>query len=168
VEANFPNPGDYHILPNAGICVTALLYGGGDFGKTIETAVMCGFDTDCNASNVGTILGVLTGDLPPRYRDPIRDTIVLSGVSGYLNMLDVPTFAKELAAAAFSREPGRRYRLRAEARGRELTLSVDGAPVLSASDDRLACGMAGVCHESGGTSRWSDFRIRFDTDREGR
>ena len=100
VEASFPNPGGYHILPNAGICVTALLYGDGDFGKTVETAVMCGFDTDCNASNVGTILGVLTGDIPRRYRDPINDTVILSGVSGYLNMLDAPTFAKELAAAA--------------------------------------------------------------------
>ena len=100
VERTFPNPGGYHILPNAGICITALLYGGGDFGRTIETAVMCGFDTDCNASSVGTILGVLTGNVPARYRDPIRDTVILSGVSGYLNTLDAPTFAKELARTA--------------------------------------------------------------------
>ncbi len=102
VEENFPNPGGYHILPNAGICLTALLYGGGDFGRTIETAVMCGFDTDCNASNVGTILGVLKGleGLPDRYRRPISDCVVLSGVSGYLNILDAPSFAKELAAVA--------------------------------------------------------------------
>ncbi len=100
VEGTFPNPGDYHILPNAGICITALLYGEGDFGKTIETAVMCGFDTDCNASNVGTILGVLTGDVPERYRRPINDTVALSSVSGYLNLLDAPTFAKELARTA--------------------------------------------------------------------
>ena len=100
VERTFPNPGGYHILPNAGVCILALLYGGGDFGRTIETAVMCGFDTDCNASSVGTILGVLTGDIPARYRDPIRDTVVLSCVSGYLNMLDAPTFAKELAQTA--------------------------------------------------------------------
>lgn len=102
VEKNFPNPGGYHILPNAGICLVALLYGGGDFGKTVETAVMCGFDTDCNASNVGTILGVLKGieGVPARYRGPINDSVVLSGVSGYLNMLDGPTFAKELTAVA--------------------------------------------------------------------
>ena len=99
VEATVENPGGWHILPNAGICVTALLYGGGDFARTIEIAVMCGYDTDCNASNVGTILGVLTGlgGIPVRYRAPVNDSVVLSGVSGYLNLLDAPTFAKELA-----------------------------------------------------------------------
>lgn len=95
------NPGGWHILPNAGICVLALLYGGGRFDRTIETAVMCGFDTDCNASSVGTILGVLRGPagIPERYRRPINDSMVLSGVSGYLNMVDIPSFAREIAAA---------------------------------------------------------------------
>ncbi|MGM9614012.1 MAG: ADP-ribosylglycohydrolase family protein [Oscillospiraceae bacterium] len=102
VEQTIENPGGWHILPNAGICLLALLYGGGDLGRSIEIAVMCGFDTDCNASSVGTILGVLNGidGLPERYRRPINDSVVLSSVSGYLNMLDVPTFAKELASAA--------------------------------------------------------------------
>ncbi len=102
VERTIENPGGWHILPNAGICILALLYGGGDLGRSIEISVMCGFDTDCNASNVGTILGVLNGidGLPARYRGPINDSVVLSSVSGYLNMLDVPSFAKELAAAA--------------------------------------------------------------------
>ncbi len=94
-------PGGYHIIPNAGICVLALLYGGGDLGRTIETACMCGFDTDCNGSSVGTITGVLGGleGVPERYRRPIDDTIVLSSVSGYLNILDVPTFAREIFQA---------------------------------------------------------------------
>ena len=109
VERRFPNPGGYHILPNAGICVTALLYGGGDFARTVETAVMCGFDTDCNASSVGTILGVLRGveGIPARYREPINDNMVLSGVSGYLNLVDAPAFAKELAAVADALAEGR-------------------------------------------------------------
>lgn len=102
VEATIENPGGWHILPNAGICLTALLYGGGDFARTIEVSVMCGFDTDCNASNVGTILGVLNGPdgIPARYRGPINDSVVLSGVSGYLNLLDAPSFARELASIA--------------------------------------------------------------------
>nr|WP_325186066.1 ADP-ribosylglycohydrolase family protein [uncultured Oscillibacter sp.] len=95
-------PGGYHIIPNAGICVLALLYGENDLGRTIEVSCMCGFDTDCNASNVGTIMGVLHGleGVPERYRRPINDSAVLSSVSGYLNMLDIPTFAKELAETA--------------------------------------------------------------------
>lgn len=95
-------PGGYHIIPNAAICVLALLYGENDLGRTIEVSCMCGFDTDCNASNVGTIMGVLHGleGVPERYRRPINDTVVLSCVSGYLNMLDIPTFTKEMVETA--------------------------------------------------------------------
>jgi ADP-ribosylglycohydrolase len=91
-----------HIIPNAGVCALALMYGQGDFSRTIEIATMCAWDTDCNASNVGTILGVLTGldGIPAHYRDPINDGIVLSGISGYLNNLDIPSYVKELAAFA--------------------------------------------------------------------
>ena len=38
--------------------------------------------------------------VPARYREPINDTVILSGVSGYLNMVDLPTLAKELCATA--------------------------------------------------------------------
>lgn len=92
--------GTCHIIPNAGVCALALYYGKGNFARTIEIATMCSWDTDCNAGNVGTILGVACGlpGLPAHYRDPIGDEIVLSGISGYLNSLDIPTYAKELAA----------------------------------------------------------------------
>ena len=87
-----------HIIPNAGVCILAMLYGAGDFCRTIEIATMCGWDTDCNAGNVGTILGVYCGleGIPDHYRRPMNDFIVLSGISGYLNNLDVPTYAKFL------------------------------------------------------------------------
>lgn len=93
-----------HIIPNAGVCVLAMLYGAGDFNRTIEIATMCGWDTDCNAGNVGTVLGVLTGlnGIAPHYRTPINDGVVLSGISGYLNILDLPTYAKELARTGYT------------------------------------------------------------------
>jgi ADP-ribosylglycohydrolase len=92
-----------HIIPNAGVCVLSMLYGKGDFDRTVEIATMCGWDTDCNAGNVGTVLGVMCGleELPSRYLDPINDTIVLSGVSGYLNILDIPSYAKEMALLGY-------------------------------------------------------------------
>lgn len=93
-----------HIIPNAGVCVLAMLYGAGDFNRTVEIATMCSWDTDCNAGNVGTILGVLTGldGIAPHYRAPINDGVVLSGISGYLNILDLPTYAKELARTGYA------------------------------------------------------------------
>ena len=92
-----------HIIPNAGVCALAMVYGDGDFARTIEIATMCGWDTDCNAGNVGTILGVMCGidGLPQKYREPINDGIVLSGISGYLNILDVPSYAKEVALLGY-------------------------------------------------------------------
>lgn len=96
-------PGICHIIPNAAVCVLALLYGEGNFSKTIEIAVMCGWDTDCNAGTVGTITGVLTGleGIPEHYRKPINDSIVASSVSGYLNIVDLPTFTQELALLGY-------------------------------------------------------------------
>ena len=93
-------PGGYHIVPTARICILAMLYGKGDLGRSIEISVMCGYDTDCNASNIGTILGVLGGldGVPERYRRPINDLVTLSSVSGYLNLVDLSDKAKELGA----------------------------------------------------------------------
>ena len=53
-------PGVCHIIPNAGVCVMALLYGR-SFARAVEIATMAGWDTDCNAGNVGTIMGVANG-----------------------------------------------------------------------------------------------------------
>lgn len=92
-----------HIIPNAGVCALAMVYGQGDFSRTIEIASMCGWDTDCNAGNVGTILGVMNGidGIKENYRKPINDFIVTSSVSGYLNIIDIPTFAKELSLLGY-------------------------------------------------------------------
>ena len=48
-------------IPNAMIVTMALLYGGGDFGKTICLAVQPAFDTDCNGATVGSIIGARNG-----------------------------------------------------------------------------------------------------------
>lgn len=46
---------------NAAYVVMGLLYGGGDFTKSIEIATRCGQDADCNPSTVAGILGTLMG-----------------------------------------------------------------------------------------------------------
>ncbi len=98
-------PGVCHVIPNAGVCALALFYGGGDFARTIEIATMCGWDTDCNAGNVGAILGVLVGPegIPHRYRRPINDFHVTSSIAGALNIIDLPTAARELATLSLRR-----------------------------------------------------------------
>jgi ADP-ribosylglycohydrolase len=94
-------PGACHIIPNAGVCVMALLYSK-TFAEGIEIATMAGWDTDCNAGNVGTILGTAHGieEIPGHYIRPINDGVVLSGIAGSLNILDIPVYAKILASAS--------------------------------------------------------------------
>ncbi len=51
-----------HVIPNAAIVAAALLYGRGDYGKTICLAVQSGFDTDCNGATAGSICGMMFGE----------------------------------------------------------------------------------------------------------
>jgi len=95
-------PGVCHIIPNAGVLVMALIYGQGDLPRTVEIATMAGWDTDCNAGNAGAIVGTLQQVQPgwDKYRKPINDFVVASGVTGTINVVDIPSFARELTVLA--------------------------------------------------------------------
>ncbi|MCP4180898.1 MAG: ADP-ribosylglycohydrolase family protein [bacterium] len=91
------------IISNAGIVTLSLLYGKGSISRSIEIAAMCGWDTDCNAGNVGTIVGVAYGldNIEEHYRRPINDMLIVSSISGSLNIVDIPTFVKELTVLGY-------------------------------------------------------------------
>ncbi len=61
---------------NGGACTLALLYGEGDFEKTILLVCSLGYDADCNAATVGGLLGVVKGasGLPDKWVKPLKDT----------------------------------------------------------------------------------------------
>lgn len=66
-----------HVISNAMIVVAALLYGEGDFGKSICIAVGMAFDTDCNGATVGSILGMRGGIdcIDDYWKKPINNKI---------------------------------------------------------------------------------------------
>nr|WP_242457741.1 ADP-ribosylglycohydrolase family protein [Pedobacter sp. BS3] len=55
------NSFDIDATINSAYVVMGLLYGNGDFGKSLEIATRSGQDADCNPSSVGGILGTLLG-----------------------------------------------------------------------------------------------------------
>lgn len=66
-----------HTISNAEIVTASLLYGEGDYARSICTAVEQGFDTDCNGATVGSVLGVMLGykKLPENWTGRICDTL---------------------------------------------------------------------------------------------
>jgi len=58
---------------NIGMMIIGLLYGGGDFEKSICITVNCGEDTDCTAATVGAIFGIMNGidAIPGKWIEPI-------------------------------------------------------------------------------------------------
>ncbi|NEA86337.1 ADP-ribosylglycohydrolase family protein [Streptomyces sp. SID7958] len=73
-----------HTVPNAAVLTTGLLYGDGDFTRTLALTVRGGLDTDSNGATAGSVAGVLCGAaaVPEQWRTPLADT-VRSAVFGY-------------------------------------------------------------------------------------
>ncbi|MFE0700290.1 ADP-ribosylglycohydrolase family protein [Streptomyces sp. NPDC058872] len=73
-----------HTVPNAAVLTAGLLYGEGDFSRTIALTVRGGLDTDSTGATAGSVAGVRCGAaaLPPQWVEPLRDR-VSSAVFGY-------------------------------------------------------------------------------------
>jgi len=73
-----------HTINNAAIVALGLLYGEGDFERTICIAVMGGWDTDCNGATAGSVIGAMIGAdaLPYKWVGPLNN-VVRSMVAGY-------------------------------------------------------------------------------------
>lgn len=71
--------GGCHMIPNHAVIILALLYGDGDFRRSLMIANTAGWDTDCNSGNVGCLLGLRGGlqaieaDGAVDWRGPVAD-----------------------------------------------------------------------------------------------
>ena len=78
--------GNCHVVPNHALIIMALLYGGGDFQRSMTIVNTSGWDTDCNAGNLGCLLGILNGleglESGPDWRGPVADRMYLPTADG--------------------------------------------------------------------------------------
>jgi hypothetical protein len=60
---------------NGAYIVMGMLYGEGDFEKTMEISTRCGQDSDCNPSNASGVLGIILGyeRIPDKWKVNIKD-----------------------------------------------------------------------------------------------
>ena len=98
--------GPVHVVPNHGLIILALLHGEGDFQRSLSIVNTCGWDTDCNSGNLGSILGVRNGlegiDDGPDWRGPVADRLYLPSADAGRSISDAgrETYAIVNAARA--------------------------------------------------------------------
>ncbi len=84
---------------NGGYVVIGLLYGNGDFYKTMNFATRCGQDADCNPANAAGILGALLGAhaIPAEYRDPLHNTYWNKTLAGLPDSYEIDALSRDTA-----------------------------------------------------------------------
>ncbi len=78
--------GGVHMVPNHGLMILSLLYGQDDFQRTLMIVNTSGWDTDCNAGNIGCLMGIKNGlaglATGPDYRGPVADRLYIPTADG--------------------------------------------------------------------------------------
>ena len=73
-------------MPNHALILLGLLYGKGNFADSMAITLTSGWDTDCNAGNLGCLLGIRGGLAAlsggPDWRGPLADRLFLSTADG--------------------------------------------------------------------------------------
>lgn len=84
---------------NGGYVVIGLLYGNGDWYKTMNYATRCGQDADCNPANAAGILGTLIGAraIPAEYREPLHNTYWNKSLAGLPNSFEIDVLSVDTA-----------------------------------------------------------------------
>ena len=103
---------------NGAYVAIALLYGAGDFCKTVEIAVRCGQDADCNASTAAAIWGTMHGysAIPGQYKPGLERISALkfdhTGYSWKQACAKIEEFARENILREGGRIKGDKCRIR--------------------------------------------------------
>ena len=94
-------PGNCHVIPNHALMIMSVLYAPDDFQRAQAIVNTSGWDTDCNAGNVGCLLGIMHGldglNAGPDWRGPIADRMLVSSADGGFAVNDAVRMADYIA-----------------------------------------------------------------------
>ncbi len=94
-------PGNCHVMPNHALMIMAVLYAPDDFSRAQKIVNTSGWDTDCNAGNVGCLLGLMHGldglTAGPDWRGPLADRMLVSSADGGFAINDAARMAGYIA-----------------------------------------------------------------------
>lgn len=95
-------PGSCHVVPNHAVMIMAVLYAPNDFQRAQMIVNTAGWDTDCNAGNVGCLMGIMHGldgiDAGADFRGPIADRMLISSADGGFSINDAVRIAYYIAS----------------------------------------------------------------------
>ena len=98
--------GTCHVMPNHALIILALLYGRGDFRESLSIVCGSGWDTDCNAGNLGCLLGIKGGlaaiEAGADWRGPVADRMYLPAAEGGGVVTDAVIEAQALIRAGYA------------------------------------------------------------------
>ena len=90
-------PGNCHVIPNHALMIMAVLYAPDDFQQAQMIVNTSGWDTDCNAGNVGCLSAIMLGlegiDDGPDWRGPLADRMLISSAEGGFSINDAVRIA---------------------------------------------------------------------------
>lgn len=94
---------------NAAYIVLGLLYGNGDFGKTIDISTRAGYDSDCNPANAAGVLGTILGysNIPDYWKQGLDKVKQLNFQSVEMSLLDTYEMSYRHALQMIERHGGR-------------------------------------------------------------
>lgn len=102
-------PGNIDATMNSAYVVMGLLFGHGDFGKTMEISTRCGQDSDCNPSSAAGILATMMGysNIPEKWMPNLREVEDRDFSYTTMSLNDVYQKGFELALKNIERNGGK-------------------------------------------------------------
>ncbi|MBT5872599.1 MAG: ADP-ribosylglycohydrolase family protein, partial [Candidatus Latescibacteria bacterium] len=94
--------GSCHVIPNHALMVMAWAYAPDNFHKAQCIINSAGWDTDCNAANVGSVMGIKVGldriNEEYEFQRPFGDRLIIPTAEGTRSVSDVANEALHLAS----------------------------------------------------------------------